>query len=187
MKWTLAFVAIILLGAAASAFYIRSTDPRPAGMAMRDLMSAAVDRASTQASLALSEGRSPAEQYHLLATDLADAELAYGSDPDLLDYAGRVSLRPAMQTGRPAGAESLTALHVALMAQLELGLSHLGTPDDRFVRVMRPLEAAIAELGRLVDPASPTTAFRSSDAATLYAASGAAALSRWSESAGHSH
>lgn len=187
MKWPLAFVAVILLGATASAFYIRSTDPRPAGMAMRDLMSAAVDRASTQASLALSEGRSPAEPYHLLATDLAEAELAYGSDPDLLDYAGRFALRPPLQTGTPADAESLAALHAALMAQLELGLSHVGTPDDRFARVMQPLEAAIAELGRLGDPASPATAFRSSDAATLYAASGAAALLRWSESAEHTH
>jgi hypothetical protein len=187
MKWTLATVAVILLGAAASAFYIRSTDPRPAGMAMRDLMSAAVDRASMQASLALSEGRSPAEPYRLLAMDLAEAELAYGSDPDLLDYAGRVASRPALQAGSPADAESVAALHAALMAQLELGLSHVGTPDDRFVRVMQPLEAASAELGRLGDPTSPASAFRSSDAATLYAASGAAALDRWSENTGHSH
>jgi hypothetical protein len=187
MKWPLAIVAVILLVATASAFYIRSTDPRPAGMAMRDLMGAAVNRASARADLALSAGRSPAEIYQVLATDLAEAELAYGSDPDLLDYARRVPLRPAMQMGNPADAESLAALHAALMTQLELGLSHVGTPDDRFVRVMQPLEAAIAELGRLGDPTSPATAFRSSDAATLYAANGAAALSRWSESAGHSH
>lgn len=181
----IANVALVLAIVVASALYVRSLDPRPAGLTMANEMKAAVE--ALQAELGSSrDAEVLGAGYTALAKRLAQVELSYGRDADLLAYAKRVAERPALTLARMTASDP-GAIHDSLMADLTRGLAHVGSPDDRFVEVMLPLETALAELGRTNDPQRPATAFRSLDTATLLAASGAAALDKWRNATAHAH
>lgn len=94
MKWTYAIVAVVLALIVSAALYSRSIDPRPAGLAMRELLSAAVEetkqRVSDPVDFALLS-----DSYAALARRFAQAELTHGSDADLRLYAQRLLDRPA--------------------------------------------------------------------------------------------
>lgn len=183
----LALLALVLAAAFGGAFYARSLDPRPMNEAMKRDMEAKVMVLLSVGTPADAAGM--AGQYAELARSIARTALDYGSDPDLRLYAQGIAERPPMAVLRKLAATDIEAMHAALLTDLGAALRHVGTADDRFVRIMLPLERSLAELGRLVSSNSepPATALRVTDAATLMSASAVLALTAWSTRSAHSH
>ena len=185
MKWPLAIVALVLAGLVGGAFYMRSIDPRPAGYAMQDAIKAEISKLEDKRDVMTF--RALAANYTELARGFARAELQHGADPDLRTYAQRLLERVAPEGVGELAEADLGALDADLRKQLDQASRHVGTPDDRFVEIMLPLERALAELGRLADPAAPASAFHVADISTLMSASGAIVLEAWTGKSAHSH
>lgn len=187
MKWALGVMTLLFAGLIGGAFYMQSTDPRPAGLAMQAALTAELEgwKKTTPAEASFDIR---AQSYLDLAQGFARVELVQGTDADLKSYAERLLARPEVTGNATPDAANLDAVHAQLLSQLEASIRREGeVPDQRFVDVMLPLEMAMAELGRLSDGAKPETALRTADEGTLMAASAVKVLGSWSSGQGHTH
>jgi hypothetical protein len=184
----LLLAGLLLAAAVAAILLVRATDPRPEGAAMRAALVAAAEGLPEEAR-AFPDLLSA---YLVTAEGFAAAEGEFGTDPDLLDFAARIRAEaPATRdalAGLEGGAADLAETHAGLRAALVQGLDHVGTPDERFVQAVLPLQDAIAAIAALELATEPPEPLRlEAEDARLEASSAAAALRRWLAETSHSH